>query len=205
MPTVQFRTGINCTMANIINIRANVNIQLHNIPASVRKWDNWGIYRSDKKPITLASAINCTDIGFKINDLEMHGGRFEDAERIISSHDPEVRRRAGRPPIVGPSLAVEERLETVVIDLDDPQYKLERREEARRDGGELLGLNGKPMTDAEFARAVASETETQQMILRAFRGHYIEKSMSGKGYHIFVQGALRGRRRPDQAVPHRRL
>ena len=181
-------TGINCTMSNIINIRSNVNVQLHNIPTSLQQWDNWGIYRSDKKPITLASAINCTDIGFKINDLSAHGGSFEDAARIITTHDPEVRERVGRPPIVGPSLAIEERLETVVIDLDDPQYKLEQRREEH--GGVLLGSNGKPMTDAEFARAVATETETHQMILRAFRGHYVETSMSGAGYHIFVRGRL---------------
>ena len=175
-------------MSNINNTRANVKVQLNNIATSLRQWDNWGIYLSDKKPITLASAINCTDIGFKINDLSAHGGSFEDAARIITTHDPEVRERVGRPPIVGPSLAIEERLETVVIDLDDPQYKLDQRREEQ--GGVLLGSNGKPMTDAEFARAVATETETHQMILRAFRGHYVETSMSGAGYHIFVRGRL---------------
>ena len=71
-----------------------------------------------------------------------------------------------------------------MIDLDDPQYKLDQRREEH--GGVLLGLNGKPMTDAEFARAWQQRPK-RAMILRAFRGHYIEKSMSGVGYHIFSE------------------
>ena len=117
-------------MTNINNTRANVNVQLHNIPKSLQQWDNWAIYLSDKKPITLASAINCTDVGFKINDLETHGGRFEDAERIISTHDPAVRAAAGRPSIGGPSLALQEALGAVVLDLDDPQFN--RNSDVRR-------------------------------------------------------------------------
>ena len=63
-------------MTNIINIRANVNIQLHNI-TSLQQWDNWGIYRSAETDY-FSISDQLYYIGFKINDLS-HGGRFEDA------------------------------------------------------------------------------------------------------------------------------
>jgi hypothetical protein len=172
-------------MATILEF-ARTDIKFENLPHDLQRLPNWAFYTTKKKPIKLSAVArgwpepgwndglegDAAKAGARSND-ENTWGLFDDCHRIW------LQLRARQLPatdfIAGPSFALQEALGITVIDLDDPVEKVEAM---------------KGVTAEQKEKMIASARYHQNIALHMFNGHYIERSVSGKGYHIFVYGRL---------------
>ena len=172
-------------------------IRLDKIPRYLQEQPNWVFYTLPNKVPIKISAVHrgwpaegwnarlegdAAKAGARINDPSTWG-LFEDLSSLWHS--------ITSPKIAGPSCALVKELGIVVIDLDDPERKLK---ELRRNGQIKQleeGQEGSQYSIEErIEKMLVDARKSQSEVLDIFRGHYIEKSSSGKGHHIFVVGAM---------------
>lgn len=158
-------------------------IRFENIPSHLQQLPNWALYTDRKVPVKLSAVAR----GWPQQGWN-HGLTGEDAKAGARSNDPrtwgtfdacykcwQLAQERGHKPIVGPSFALQEELGITVIDMDDPVAK--------------AGQKNWVSEDAKV-RGIQAALENQQITLGMFRGHYIEWSISGRGFHIFVLGRM---------------
>jgi primase-polymerase (primpol)-like protein len=155
-----------------------VTIKFENIPTNLQELPHWALYTEKKAPIKLSAVARgwpadgwndgltgeAAIAGAKSNDPSTWG-TFEDCQRLWQRKTPLI---------VGPAFALTEDIGITVIDLDDPETKLKN-------------MDVKAPVKAMMLEAAQ---KSQGIALSMFAGHYIERSVSGKGAHIFVLGRL---------------
>lgn len=137
---------------------AFVQARIDSMPAQLRAFPHWGFYRADKAP------RSATGIKFSINDP----ASWAAYDTLRTARLPDG--------VVGPTFVLTDALNLTVIDLDDPE-----RAYARDD------LDITPER-RQFLIDAANEWIRRILIWAIAAGAWIERSNSGKGWHILVFG-----------------
>ncbi len=157
---------------------AEVAAQLNRIPAYLQRFDRWGFYTPDKVAVSL-NGINSGWPGIKEPDPYHRLDKpdtWASFAGVLASLTPGGRASALKV-ISGPTMALTADMGVIVIDLDPVERNLPR---GAQDDPELLA------TRMAFGREV-----TRWILNWADQvGAYVERSSSGKGWHIAVRGTF---------------
>lgn len=173
--------------------RLKTFINFTTIPTCLRQLPNWALYTYNKAPIKLSAVARGWPVqgwndaltgpaaiaGAKSNDPTTWG-LFDDCRTIYQRFVLESNGPASTI-IQGPTVALTLEANITVIDLDNPERALETKRST---------LTGLPFTDEERAPLLEAAYASQAEVLELFKGHYVERSASGTGWHIFVPGHL---------------
>ncbi len=145
----------------------------HNIPLEFRDHARWALASTKKTPMKISTMLMQQRLeGAKINEPPTLG-LFEDMRKAMSM--PHV--TSGNGEIMAAGFAMLASLGVVCIDLDFPDNKID--EQARQ--GKLS------LDDADKNKKTAHRVINSTVHEFYKEGAYVERSVSGRGYHIFFR------------------
>lgn len=153
-----------------------VQINMNAIPHELRQFDAWGLYTTQKLPVATKGIANgwpyhtrdAFPIYLATDDRQTWAG-FDDTYRVVHS-------RTTRHSIHGPAFVLEESMNLVAMDLDEPSRQLEKSVLPRD----------------RWPQFIEQANDIHRIILQWAdkAGAWVEVSRSGFGRHIFAFGKL---------------